>query len=62
MWISDIDHIKEKSQLKLDQVKIFTYFDIVKWYAIYYSELQVKIAYTMAKGTEEGLENIMKNV
>ncbi|CAG8445501.1 15019_t:CDS:10 [Funneliformis caledonium] len=37
----DIDHAKEKSQLKLDQVKI---------------------ARAMTKGTEEGVENIMKNV
>ncbi|CAB4469016.1 unnamed protein product [Rhizophagus irregularis] len=37
----DIDHAKEKSQLKLDQLKI---------------------ARVMAKGTKEGVENIMKNV
>ena len=27
-----------------------------------YSELQLKIAHVMTKGTEDGIENIMKNV
>jgi len=42
---------------------IYTYFDIVKYYvANNCSELQLKIARVMTKGTEYGVGNIMENV
>lgn len=42
---------------------IYTYLDIVRYYmANDCSELQLKIARVMTKGTEDGGRNIMKNV
>jgi len=46
----------------LDQVNILLTLILLNGVANYCSELQVKIARVMAKGTEEGVENIMKNV
>ncbi|CAI2193011.1 1973_t:CDS:2, partial [Funneliformis geosporum] len=58
----EIEHAKEKKQLQLDQVNNL-YFDIVKYrVANDCSELQLKIARVMTKGTEDGVGNIMKNV
>ncbi len=60
----DIEHAKEKKQLQLDQVNNFylLYLILLNDMANDCSELQVKIARAMTKGTEEGVENIMKNV